>query len=887
MTITIPELSLVVLIGPSGAGKSTFARRHFKATEVLSSDAFRALVSDDENDLAATGDAFDVLHYVAGKRLAAGKLAVVDATSVKPEDRKPLVRLAREFHCLPVAVVFDIGARICADRNARRQDRNNMRSEVIRHQQGAMRRGLRHLRKEGFRHVFVFNAPEEVDAAVVERTPLWSNRKHEHGPFDIIGDVHGCFDELVELLGVLGYRIEAQTRRKGAEAQRSEAAASARQRDPATDGGVEPAERSGPRVIPPPGRKAIFLGDLVDRGPKIPQVLRLVMSMVADGAALCVPGNHDMKLLRKLRGKDVQLTHGLAESVSQLESEPAEFRPQVAEFLDGLVSHYVLDDGRLVVAHAGMKAEMQGRGSGKVREFALYGETTGETDEFGLPIRYNWAAEYRGKACVVYGHTPVPEPEWLNRTINIDTGCVFGGRLTALRYPERELRSVPAQRVYAESRKPFAPAQALSVGTGLTAQQAYDDVLDIADLLGKRILSTRLQRSVILREEQSAAALEVMSRFAVDPKWLIYLPPTMSPCETSAEADLLEHPREAFAHYRTHGQPRVVCEEKHMGSRAVVIVCRDEGAARRRFGVVNEGIGIVYTRTGRRFFDDRRRETELLDRVRGALEACGCWEELRTDWVCLDAELMPWSAKAKTLLQEQYASVGAAARGSLAEAAAALHQAAGNGSDVSALLDHTRRRAALIDRYVQAYQRYCWDVETIADLKLAPFHLLATEGRVHVDRDHVWHMNTLARICAADPEILLATPYRVVDLTDADREQEGIAWWTDLTECGGEGMVVKPVDFIARGPRGWVQPAVKCRGREYLRIIYGPEYTRPEHLERLRSRSLNRKRALALREFALGIEALERFVRGEPLRRTHECVFGVLALESEPVDPRL
>lgn len=611
------------------------------------------------------------------------------------------------------------------------------------------------------------------------------------------------------------------------------------------------------------------------------------MGMVADGTALCVPGNHDMKLLRKLRGKDVQLTHGLAESVEQLAAEPAEFREQVAEFLDGLIGHYVLDDGKLVVAHAGMKAEMQGRGSGAVRDFALYGETTGETDEFGLPVRLNWAAEYRGRALVVYGHTPVPEAEWLNRTINIDTGCVFGGALTALRYPEKELVSVPARRVYAESKRPFAPAERHVGAPGLTAQQAQDDVLDIADLLGKRIISTRLQRNVIISAEHGAAALEVMSRFAANPKWLIYLPPTMSPCETSQETGLLEHPREAFAYYRYQGQPRVVCEEKHMGSRAVVIICRDEDVARGRFGVVGEGRGIIYTRTGRRFFDDPVRESELLERVRAALTASGFWDELRTDWACLDCELMPWSAKAQTLLQDQYAAVGASARAALAEVTAAIEKAGGNGLDTAALLGCFRERAALTGQYVRAYQQYCWPVASVADLKLAPFHILATEERVHVDRDHVWHMGTLAKVCAADPEILLATPYKVVDLTDTESEAAGIEWWTDLTGRGGEGMVVKPRDFVARGRRGLVQPAVKCRGREYLRIIYGPEYTRPEHIERLRGRGLAHKRALALREFALGIEALERFVRREPLRRVHECVFGVLALESEPVDPRL
>lgn len=538
---------------------------------------------------------------------------------------------------------------------------------------------------------------EQVEAVVIERQPLWNNLKHEHGPFDIIGDVHGCFDELVELLEKLGYEVAADVSRLVPSTATNEVGADAR-----------------PLLRHPDGRKLVFVGDLVDRGPKIPQVLKLVMNAVATGAALCVPGNHDVKLLRKLRGRDVQITHGLAESLAQLAGEPEDFRERVAEFIDDLVSHYVLDDGKLVVAHAGMKEAMQGRGSGAVREFALFGETTGETDEFGLPVRYNWAAEYRGAATVVYGHTPVPEPEWLNRTINIDTGCVFGGRLTALRYPEKDLVSVRARQVYATPAKPFLVAADVSrlnshnsnegsqsgltlAATGLTAQQQHDDLLDLADVTGKRIVSTRLHGNVTIREENAAAALEVMSRFAANPKWLIYLPPTMSPGETSHASGLLEHPAEAFAYFRHAGVPRVVCEEKHMGSRAVVIVCRDEEAARRAFGVTGEGIGICYTRTGRRFFDRSELESEVLVTVRDAVSVAGFWEEFKTDWLCLDCELMPWSAKAQELVKQQYAAVGASAQATLASEVTALEQAAARGLDVNALLAHTtaRRKMAL------------------------------------------------------------------------------------------------------------------------------------------------------------------------------------------------
>jgi protein phosphatase len=188
---------------------------------------------------------------------------------------------------------------------------------------------------------------------------------------------------------------------------------------------------------------------------------------------------------------------------------------------------------------------------------------------------------------------------------------------------------------------------------------------------------------------------------------------------------------------------------------------------------------------------------------------------------------------------------------------------------------------------VEAYRRYCRTTSGLDGYKLAPFHVLASEGRVHADKEHTWHMETAASICACDPELMLATPWRKVDLSDVNSRAAACEWWEELTASGGEGMVVKPLSFVAKGPKGLVQPAVKCRGREYLRIIYGPEYAFDENLSRLRSRGLGRKRSLALREFALGIEALERFVAREPLRRVHECVFGVLALESEPVDPRL
>ncbi len=851
MNISLPELSLVLLVGPSGSGKSSFARKHFLPTEVVSSDFCRALVSDNENDQSATGDAFDLLHEIVRKRLARGRLTVVDATNVQPEARKSLIALAKEFHLFAEAIVFDLSERVCQDRNVLRPDRQ-FGPHVIRNQSQQLRRSLRGLEREGIRHVFKLSSPEEVDAVTIERHPLWNNKKSEHGPFDIVGDVHGCFDELVELMAQLGYSVNEQD--------------------------------DGFSVSSPDGRKLVFVGDLVDRGPSTVKVLRLVSSMVHSGQAFCVPGNHDMKLVRALRGRDVKRTHGLAETMEQIGQEPDAFRTEVAKFLDGLVSHYVFDDGKLVIAHAGLKESMHGRGSGAVREFALFGETTGETDEFGLPVRYNWASDYRGKALVVYGHTPVPEPLFLNHTVNIDTGCVFGGQLTALRYPEREIVSVKAHRTYYEPARPFLPEEP---ATQRLLQHAQDDVLDLADVVGKRLIDTRLKPKITIREENAIAALEVMGRFAGDPKWLIYLPPTMSPTETSKHENILEHPDEAFAFYRNEGIPTVVCEQKHMGSRAIVVLCKDEAVSQKRFGVVQASLGTVYTRTGRRFFTDDELERQFLHRLRVAAEESGLWNELETDWLCLDCELMPWSAKGQELLQKQYAPVGNAGVHALKAEGEAIAQAMLRLPDLEALSRHTAARLNAVEHYTLAYRHYCWPVSSLEDLKVAPFHLLASEGAVHTDKPHTWHMEMIGKFCAADNGLLFPTPFQVVDLQDEQSVAYAVAWWTEMTSRGGEGMVVKPLNFITEGKRGVTQPAIKCRGPEYLRIIYGPEYLLPANLERLRSRNVGAKRSLASREFALGIEALERFVRKEPLRLTHECVFGVLALESEPVDPRL
>ena len=422
------------------------------------------------------------------------------------------------------------------------------------------------------------------------------------------------------------------------------------------------------------------------------------------------------------------------------------------------------------------------------------------------------------------------------------------------------------------------------------------------------MIETAYLPRIRIAEAHAAAALEVMSRFAMDPRWLLYLPPTMSPVATSTRDDLLEHPDQAFTAYRADAITSLLCEEKHMGSRAVLLLCRTPAAARSRFGVPAPTApalrpaapaapdppapsGAIWTRTGRPFFPPEQTES-LLAQLRAAADQAGLFDELGTEWLLLDAELLPWNLKAAHLLRDQYAALGAAASLSLPAAITALQQAAARpaaSAELAALLARTKSRAANADAFTQAYLRYCWPVDTLAGIRVAPFQLLATEGAVYHDRPHLWHLTLADRLAAARPDLIATTRRISVETADPESTAAATRWWEDLTATGGEGMVVKPAANLPHLPdgRALAQPGLKVRGRDYLRLVYGPDYTEPANLARLRQRAVARKRSLALREYALGLEALDRAARGEPLWRIHECVFAVLALESEPIDPRL
>lgn len=414
--IKLPELVLVVLVGPSGSGKSAFANKYFLPTEILSLEQCQAFVSDVEPQVSAIPAAVNILHSIAAERLKLGKLTVIDALNITKEERISLVQLAKHHYTSAVAIVIETSLQKSLDQADR-----GFEKDQIHQQYDDFTHYIPNIDEEGFKFVYSVDPQEEIK---IIRQKLRSNKKEERGGFDIIGDIHGCFEELTELLSELGYKI---------------------QRLP--DGHFD--------VQNPENRRVIFLGDLTDRGNDSVNVLRLVMDMVKARKAFCICGNHDEKLYKLLTGKNVKLTHGLDKTVAQLEKTSQEFKDEVQDFLNRLIDHYVLDDGKLVVAHGGIPEEMHGRASGAVIAHCLFGKTTGKLDEFGLPIRCNWAKDYKGAALVVYGHTPVPECQWVNHTINIDTGCAFGGKLSAFRYPEKEVVSVAAKQVYSQSLRPI------------------------------------------------------------------------------------------------------------------------------------------------------------------------------------------------------------------------------------------------------------------------------------------------------------------------------------------------------------------------------------------------------------------------------------------------
>lgn len=843
--ITLNELGLVLLVGSTGSGKTSLATRLFGPHESVSLDACRALVSGDPEDQSATRDASDVAERIIEARLRRRLLTVVDATNVRHEDRQRWIAVAERTHSLVTAIVLDPGMSFC-HKHARKREGTRYNPRAVEQHHTLLTRDKRKLGMAfGIRNTVWLSSSEEIDAATVVRRKSFNDLRDIGGPFDIIGDIHGMTDELEALLTKLGWSFSWSG---------------------------EGEDRSV-SLSHPEGRKIVFVGDAVDRGPRSLDALRFMRSAIESGHGYAVASNHDARISRWLRGQSVSEGGGIETTQAEFDGLSEAFRVSMGEFIDALPAHYVFDGGNLVVAHAGIEEAMILGASKAMREFAVYGPKT-PPDADGKSERVDWAKSYRGKATVVYGHVACDEAVWFNNTICIDTAAVYGKELTALRWPEKELVSVAAPRAYAELDKP------------LFSRKDNRDFLALshADVTGKKYIETSLARRVTVEAAQMGAAMETLSRFTIDPRLLVYLPPTMSPVESSTRPGFLEHPDQAFEYYRNAGVNHVMVQTKHMGSRAHILVCRDAAAARARFHTEDDHIGHIWTRNGNPFFKDAERAS-VLERI--SVAATPLFEELATDWLLLDAEIMPWNTKAASLIRDQYAPTGKAALIGAELANDALRRLGSRGIDVPA---ETVERFAMRELNAASFDRvwrgYSWEAPTINEIRIAPFHVLASEGRVHSNERHVQHIEWIDMLVERDP-IFTATDFAEISLHSAASLDSVVYKWMEDTTRGAEGIVVKPPVFSLMGERGLVQPALKVRGRDYLRIIYGVDYDMPGNLERLRDRATKSKRVRAVKEHALGVEALDRLVAREPLRRVHECVAAIIGLESDPSDPRL
>ncbi|MFJ7935895.1 polynucleotide kinase-phosphatase [Sporosarcina sp. NPDC096371] len=863
MKIIIPYSGLVLLVGVSNSGKTTLLNKWVEQqkilpSEVISSDRYRAIVGDkefigwterpkDEADSlmdeyqAISAEAFNMIDRVVAARCRLNKVTFIDATHLNPDDRKKYIALARKQNVPAVAIIMDVPLETLLERDEQRDNPRGKRR--VKQQFQTLKREMRFIKKDGFTSVYFTDSLEEIEL-VRRNNPLMIDVGHG---IDIIGDIHGCYDEMITLLAKLGYERN--------------------------DEGL---------FVHPLGRVFLSLGDVMSRGPKSLQTMLFFQQHVEKGLAYMIDSNHGWKIARWLDGRNVTLHHGdekveadFAEYEMKYGAEQAADTKQLLkEFLLQAPSHYVIVKNGVqtaVCTHAGIRDELIGKQSPEVEDFCRYGDTDGFTEQ-GKPLRKDWTIHHKGSTLIIWGHDPKPQPLVINHTINIDQGVVFGGKLTAYRYPEKEFVSVTAMHDYS--------------GVDDNPLKEWEekrlDPPNIGKFINGYAVRTEQLGAVKIHQDIVKPAIDTISHYTVPIEQLLYIPPTMSPTPvTSSEPDYLEHPKEAIDYYRSHGIHTMIAEKKHMGSRAVLLLFKDVESAKKAVG--SETLGIIYTRTGRRFFD-KQTEVEIVLKLNEELMNKGYFEKYQTDFVLLDAEIMPWNLKAKELISGQYAHVAENAIIDRAKLKEKLEIVTGADKDLNRWLEEVKRKFENAKTFKEVFQQYCWDTEGTKTIQIAPFHVLAHSNETFFNKMHTWHM-AMNKEFAADSSIFVSTEFRVI--SDEESEQETIAWWEGMTAEGHEGIVIKPETFIAFNKGKLLQAAIKVRGRRYLNIIYGMDYLAPDNLERLKKRNTGKKQKLALKEFALGVEGIQRFVNGESIERVHECVLATLALESDPVDPRL
>ncbi|WP_214842457.1 polynucleotide kinase-phosphatase [Exiguobacterium sp. s150] len=864
MHIQLPYAGIVLLIGPSNSGKSTWLNQLIeieiiRPSEVVSSDDYRKLVGDvehidwkghppDEADSLfetyqdISTEAFALMTLLIEARARLNKLTIIDATHLYASDRKKYIELAHRLHQPIYALVLDIAQPILLERDRLRDFPRGGRR--VKQQVQVFNREKRTIKREGFNQIHVISDVSQVNVERENMNPL--HLSSERG-IDVIGDIHGCFDEFLELLERLGYRPN--------------------------DEGL---------YVHPEGRVFLSLGDIMSRGPKSLETIEFFIRHVEADIAHMIDSNHGWKVFRWLEGRNVTMKHGDELFVEELQmyekqkgSDATEtLKSSMKRLLKHAPSHYVLtkqDIPTAVCVHAGIRDEFIGKTSRDISDFCRYGDNEG-FDEAGKPIRKDWTVQHKSKTLIIWGHDPRPRPLRLNHTINIDQGVVFGGRLTAFRYPEQTIVQVEAKQDYAQ----------VDDNPLVTLEAKRLDPPNIGKLMNGYTVDTEAFGEIRVSKETALPSIDLVSHHTVPLEELVYIPPTMSPTpKPSEEEDYLEHPNEAIAYYREHGITRLIAEKKHMGSRAILLLFKNEDAAEKAIGRRTKG--IIYTRSGRKFFE-REQEHEIVSRLHQSLTTHDYFTTYQTDFVLLDAEILPWNLKARELIRNQYAHVAEQALLDRKQLQQTLESAVDHVEGIQDWFTEVNQKLEQAETFKQAFQTYCWDVEEIDSIQIAPFHVLAHSEETFFNQSHEWHMSMNQKLAEMD-DLFLATDYKIIE--DTDSANDVIEWWKTMTEDGHEGIVIKPERFMTKVDGKLIQPAIKVRGRKYLSIIYGMDYLEPDNLKRLKKRNVSKKQKLALREFALGMEGIKRFVHRESLERYHECVLATLAMEAEPVDPRL
>ncbi|MBH0157404.1 polynucleotide kinase-phosphatase [Fictibacillus sp. 5RED26] len=866
MKIQLPCAGIVLLIGPSNSGKTTLMNNWIEqgliiASEVVSSDQFRLLIGDtdfiewgnrpkDEADVlmntyqTLSQKAFQSMDSIIETRASLNKLTIIDATHLYSDDRLKYIELAKKNHVPSVAIVLDTPIDELMLRDERRD--NPRGKKRIKQQVQVFSKNKRFIKKEGFHHEY-FVKHNEIKELLLTRYTNPIEVDIDRG-IDFIGDVHACYDELLELLNSLGY------------------------------------EPNGDDLfIHPEGRKFVSVGDVMSRGPKSIESMIFFKKHVDAGVAYMIDSNHGWKIARWLGGRSVTLSHGdekVAEEFDQYASthgiEKANIlKTELKEFLLSAPSHYVFKKNGIrvaVAAHAGIKDEYIGKQSFTVSDFCRYGDTAHSDDNL-KPVRKDWFTGHQSKELIIWGHDPKVQPLVINNTINIDQGVVFGGSLTAFRYPEKRFVSIKAKQDYSDmADNPLSAWKSMRLNPP-----------NIARFIKGYSVLTEHFGQIKVKDGVVKSAIDSVSHFTVPIEELIYIPPTMSPTpEPSKLEDYLEHPAEAFDYYRTNGIETMVVQKKHMGSRGILLLFKDNEAAEKYLG--RQTLGTINTRNGRPFFS-KETQAEILKRLNKGLIQSGYFEKYDTDFVLLDAEILPWNLKANELISSQYAHVAEAAIMDRSKLKESLGSALEQGRDVESWILETDKRLSNALTFREVFQKYCWNTNGLDGIQIAPFHVLAHSHKTFFNMPHSWHMEMNKELSTIS-DLFIETEYKIV--SDEASQKDAIRWWEEMTEEGHEGFVVKPEFFITKNVKGSIlQPAIKVRGRKYLHIIYGMDYLLPENLKRLKQRNVTKKQKFALMEFALGMEGINRFVKEDSIERIHECVLATIALEADSIDPRL